>query len=212
MKCPDLTGTVWWVPTKAHRKHTNPPRHRTALPPREHPPPCSQRRQRHFLAPLINSVCSKNSCKRNHATFTVEHEWWARRGRSGGNENLLYTCASENNLAVPQKVTQRDTTWPSNSPLRYTNSRKMNTYRHRTLYIRAALFIVTPGWTNSVSINWPMNKMFICIHTMEHCLGITRNYVQKEETRWRGWTLRPSGQVKEPVTKDPTLSYTPYLI
>ena len=107
MKCPDLKGTVWWVLTNTHTKHTKPPRHKTFSSPRKHPLPCSQRQLWHwFLAPLINCVCSKNSYERNHTTFKDEHEWWARTGKSSGKEKQLYTGALENNLAVLQKVTQ----------------------------------------------------------------------------------------------------------
>lgn len=170
MKCPDLKGTVWWVLTNAHTKHTKPPRHKTSPSPRKHPLPCSQRQPWHwFLAPPINSVCSKNSYKRNHTTFKVEHEWWARRGRSGGNEKLLHTGASENNLAVPQKVTQRDTVWPRNSLLRYTNSRKMNTYIHQNLVHQSSI-IHNNSKMDRLSVHQLTNEqnVYIYIHTMEH--------------------------------------------
>ena len=75
----------------------------------------------------------------------------------------------------------------------------------RTLYIRAALFIITQKWTDSVSINWPMSKMFIYISTQwntGHHKELRTD--RREEMTWMNLeTIRPSERTahKRPNTK-----------
>lgn len=149
----------------------------------------------------------KNSCKRNYRHLKLSMSDEQRRGRSGEGENLLYTCAlgkqSGNSSGYPE--TPHD---PAIPLLRYTNSRKMNTYRHRTLYIRAALFIVTSRM-DKLSVHQLTNEQNVYIYQHNGTLSGHHKELcteRRDEIAWMN-LVRPSGQVKEPVTKDPTLSY-----